>query len=84
MLKSRNATFEGNVAERFGGVHVYTEQEWLEGDLGISNIALRDNVIEDQIGFSRHVDVMEGVPNVSCANTTFVERGVRTKRRTGC
>jgi hypothetical protein len=84
LLKSRNATFEGNVAARFGGVHVYTEQEWLEGDLGISNIALRDNVIEDQIGFAPHFDVMAGVPNVSCANSTFVERGVRTERAEGC
>jgi hypothetical protein len=31
LLKSRNATFRNNVAERFGGVFISTEQEWLEG-----------------------------------------------------
>ena len=84
LLKSRNATFERNTAERFGGVHITTEQEWLEGDLGMSNVVLKDNLIQDQVGFSAHVDVMQGVPNVTCTNTTFVERGVKTFRAQGC
>lgn len=36
-------TLLSNVAERFGGLHVYTEQEWLEGDLGMANVQLENN-----------------------------------------
>ena len=84
LLKSRNATFEKNVAERFGGIHITTEQEWLEGDLGIGNIVLDSNFIEDQDGFLTHVDVMPGVANVTCENTSFVEHGKTTHRSEGC
>ena len=84
LLKSRNATFEKNVAERFGGIHITTEQEWLEGDLGIGNIVLDSNFIEDQDGFLTHVDVMPGMVNVTCENTTFVEHGKTTHRSEGC
>lgn len=38
ILKALNASFIGNTVERSGGVHVYSEQEWLEGDLGIRNM----------------------------------------------
>ena len=84
LLKSRNATFEKNIAERFGGIHIITEQEWLEGDLGIGNIVLDSNYIEDQDGFLTHVDVMPGMVNVTCENTTFVEHGKTTHRSEGC
>ena len=79
LLKSRNATFERNVAE--SGIHITTEQEWLEGDLGIGNIVLDSNFIEDQDGFLTHIDVMPGLVNVtSCGNTSFVEHGKATHR----
>ena len=84
LLKSRNATFEKNVAERFGGIHITTEQEWLEGDLGIGNIVLDSNLIEDQDGFLTHLDVMPGLVNVTCKNTSFVEHGKITHRPEGC
>ena len=38
ILKALNASFISNTVERSGGVHVYSEQEWLEGDLGIRNM----------------------------------------------
>lgn len=40
ILKALNASFIGNTVERSGGVHVYSEQEWLEGDLGIRNMCV--------------------------------------------
>ena len=84
LLKSRNATFEKNVAARFGGIHIVTEQEWLEGDLGLNNIVLDSNFIEDQDGFLTHIDVISGIINVTCENTSFVEHGNTTHRVEGC
>jgi hypothetical protein len=84
ILKARNATYEGNVAARFGGLHIYTEQEWLEGDLGLGGVALRNNTFVDQRGGAVHVDVMAGLPGVTCSGTTFVECGNVTMRASGC
>ena len=50
-MKARNVSYTNNVAERFGGLHISTEQEWLEGDLGIRNVFLKNNTFVDQIGY---------------------------------
>jgi hypothetical protein len=86
ILKTRNSTFTGNVAERFGGLHVYTEQEWLEGDLGLANVRLENNTFVDQYGVASpaHVDVMTGLPNITCTHNTFVVHGKSTFRASGC
>ena len=73
------------MAERFGGVHVYSEQIWLEGALGIRDVHLRNNTIVDaRVAEPTHVDVLPGLVNVTCAGTTFVVNGVVTRRAQGC
>ena len=71
-------------AERFGGVFISTEQEWLEGDLGLGNVQLRNNTLVDPHVGGTHVNLMSGLPNVSCADTTFIVDGAVTTRATGC
>ena len=78
-----NATVVGNVAERFGGMHVYSEPEWLEGDLGIRNVRLDSNTIVDGAP-ADHIDVFAGLSNITCTNNTFVRQGNRTTRPSGC
>lgn len=83
--KAINGTLQDNVAERFGGVHIYSEQQWLEGALGIRNVALINNtIVEARGGDPTHVDVMEGLHNISCRVTTFVSGGVTTHRANEC
>ena len=83
--KSINGTLESNVAERFGGVHVYSEQVWLEGALGIRNVLLANNTIVDaRVADPTHVDVLAGLVNVTCRNNTFVVAGHNTARASGC
>ena len=82
-IKALNATAIGNIMERFGGMHVYSEPEWLEGDLGIRNVLLDSNTIVDGVP-AEHIDVFNGLSNITCVNTTFVSQGNRTHRATGC
>lgn len=84
IAKAMNGTYVDNVALRFGGLHVYAEQEWLEGDLGIRNVYLANNTLIDQPGGFTHVDVMDGLVNITCVNNTFVSDGAETHRPTGC
>lgn len=84
--KSMNGTIAGNVFARFGGVHVYSEQEWLEGALGIHNVHLENNTIVDARGVPdpTHVDVMSGLSNITCVDTSFVVDGIMENRLVGC
>ena len=83
--KAMNGTFLNNVAERFGGIHIYSEQCWLEGALGIRNVFLDNNTVRDaRVPNPGHVDVMAGLKNITCVNTTFIVDGKRTRRRTSC
>jgi len=86
LLKSRGATFSHNVARRFGGVLVTTEQMWLEGDLGMGGVRLENNTLLDAryAPPDPHVDVLAGLPNVTCADTSFMWNGSRTFRAAGC
>lgn len=68
----------------------YSEQEWLEGDLDLYNVYMRNNTIVDptQCGMaglnasaclqaaSHFVQVMIGLQNTSCLDNTFVADGV--------
>ena len=47
LLKAGNMTYTDNVCERAGGLHVYSEQEWLEGDLGIEDVTVRNVTVAD-------------------------------------
>ena len=84
IAKARDGTYADNLAERYGGFHVYAEPEWLEGDLGLRNVALRNNTFVDGSGPPEHVDVMKGLANVTCENTTFVTGGHVATRAVGC
>ena len=85
IAKAVNGTLIDNIAERFGGIHVYTEQIWLEGALGIRNVHLVNNTIVDaHIAEPTSIDVMPGLKNITCLNTTFVVRGAVTRRSAGC
>ena len=74
-----------NTMERFGGVHIYSEQQWLEGALGIRNVVLKNNTVVDaRVGQPTHMDVMMGLKNVTCMGNTFVVNGSVTERKNGC
>lgn len=81
LAKAFNFTFEDNVVERFGGLHVENEQNWMEGALGIRNVYFRNNTVVDD---SQHITVMSGVANVTCVDTTYVSHGSTTHEATGC
>ena len=53
-------------------------------DLGMDNVFLDNNIVEDQIGFQTHLDVQAAIPNVTCINTTFQEHGKIIMRAKGC
>lgn len=84
MSKSSDGTYIDNIAERFGGFHVYSEQQWLEGPLGGHNVYLRNNTVEDNTGGIAEIDVMQGLSNITCLNNTFIEQGQKTFRAQGC
>ena len=63
-----------------------SEEEWLEGDLGIRNVHLANNTIVDDYGDptpAGRVDVMGGLENVTCVATTFVESASNSRTRAG-
>ena len=83
--KGVGGVFDSNVAERFGGFHVYSEQQWLEGALGIRDVVIMNNYVEDaRVSAPTHVDVLKNLHNVTCRNNTFVVDGVKTIRLMGC
>ena len=85
IAKGFNGTLVDNVIERFGGIHVYSEQIWLEGALGIRNVHLQNNTIVDaRVAQPTSIDVMPGLRNITCVDSTFVVSGTTTKRTSGC
>lgn len=61
MVKGRNSVFRGNTFRRAGGVHIGPEENWLEGDPGISNVTVEDCVLDD-IG-TPAITVDAGIPS---------------------
>ena len=88
IAKAMGGVYSDNVAERFGGYHVYSEQEWLEGPLGTRDVHLENNLIKDRYvtaGNRTHIDVMKGLFNITCQNTTFLRTGQPSvSRASGC
>ena len=83
--KAIDGVMVNNTMERFGGVHIYSEQQWLEGALGIRNVVLKNNTVVDaRVGQPTHMDVMMGLKNVTCMENTFVVNGSVTERKKGC
>lgn len=97
LLKALNMTYTDNIVERAGGVHIFSEQEWLEGDLGISNVLFNNNTIIDPTpcGMQKltaaeclqvpghFVTVMRGLKNISCNRNTFIAKGQSQPAGTG-
>ena len=50
----------------------------------MGNVYLENNTFVDQVGYQPKVDVMVGLPNITCRQTTFVELGNRTILAAGC
>jgi hypothetical protein len=93
IAKAMDGVYASNVAERFGGFHVYSEQEWLEGPLGTKNVHLANNTFVDDFTqaarpgphYEPHIDVMQDLANITCDDTSFVgAQGKRTFRAHGC
>ena len=49
MIKGRDALFTNSTFRRAGGIWIGPEQPWLEGDPGLRNVTIEDNVF-DAIG----------------------------------
>jgi hypothetical protein len=78
-------------------IHIYSEQEWLEGDLGISNVVFDNNTIIDPTPCGQQklsaaacldapghfITVMKGLKNISCGKNMFVAQGVTQPATTG-
>ena len=87
LLKAIGLAYHGNLVERAHRLHVYNEQEWLEGDLGLRDVILTNNTIVygSEPAQPMHVVVAPGLPNITCANTTFrLANGTTTSRAAGC
>ena len=52
MIKGRDSTFQNCTFRRAGGLHVGPEQGWLEGDPGIKNVTVEDNLFVSSLGSS--------------------------------
>ena len=52
MIKGRDSTFQNCTFRRAGGLHVGPEQGWLEGDPGIKNVTIEDNLFVSLLGSS--------------------------------
>ena len=44
MIKGRDSSFQNCTFRRAGGLHIGPEQAWLEGDPGIKNVTVEDNL----------------------------------------
>lgn len=44
MVKGRDSSFRNCTFRRAGGLHIGPEQAWLEGDPGINNVTVEDNL----------------------------------------
>ena len=87
LLKADNMTYINNTCARAGGLHIYAEQEWLEGDLGLSGITLVNNTVIDPTschtlnastclsGPSHFIQVMTGLKGISCSGNWFQAQG---------
>jgi hypothetical protein len=85
IAKAIGGLFNDNLVERFGGIHVFSEQVWLEGALDIRNVELTNNTVVDaRVPNPNHVDVLKGLVNITCQNMTFIVDGVVLKRANGC
>ena len=87
LLKAIGLAYHGNLVERAHRLHVYNEQEWLEGDLGLRDVILTNNTIVygSEPAQPMHVVVAPGLPNITCTNTTFrLANGTTTSRAAGC
>eukprot|EP00040_Diaphanoeca_grandis_P042547 m.265273 g.265273 ORF g.265273 m.265273 type:complete len:555 (+) comp60984_c0_seq1:250-1914(+) len=85
LVKAFNSTIENNIMARFSGLTVTQEQNWLEGDLGVRNVYLNNNTIIDvRNNGAPRINVMSGLVNITCVNTTFVLNGTVTHKATGC
>lgn len=84
ITKSINGSIVNNVFSRFGGVHIYSEQVWLEGALGIRNIYAGDNIIINARSNTTHIDVLPELRNITCINNSFVSDNATIQRLSGC
>ena len=63
--------YNGNTFARAGGIHIGPEVNWLEGDLGITDVLVENNLI-----------VKLGVPAISVDNSTVKPGHVTLKNNT--
>ena len=78
LIKASHTTVEGNTMNDFGIFTVTSEQEWLEGSLGLRNISIESNVLDG------HPHIMPGIVGVTCVNNTFIENGTARHVTGGC
>jgi hypothetical protein len=69
MVKGSDAAFVGNSFARSGGVHIGPEQGWFEGNPGITDVLIENNVLVD-IGNPGITVDPSVLGNVTLANNT--------------
>jgi len=47
MLKASNTQFRGNAVARAGGIHISSEQAWLEGELDLRGVTVVGNTLQE-------------------------------------
>ena len=89
LLKAVDLTYKNNIVERANGLYIDSEQEWLEGDLGLHNITVINNTIVDPTvcgvqnltatecfkSNSNFLQVQHGLFNLTCIENTLVSNG---------
>ena len=70
-MKSKNAVISGNVFEYGSGVHIVPEQAWLEGELGLNDIIIENNVFVGCGDQKECVTISDTSHNITLKNNTF-------------
>jgi hypothetical protein len=88
IIGASGAVVEGNVFARTlnGGLHVESEQWALEGDEGLANITISNNIIVSGTSKSnfKPIDVMSGSTNVVCRNNVWQRNGKNVSLGDAC
>eukprot|EP01084_Bolivina_argentea_P213249 362232_1 len=72
MLKSKNSIVKNNIFSYALGVYIKAEQNWLEGELGLSNVTVENNIFIGCGNETTAIVVQKNATNITIFNNTFI------------
>ena len=70
-MKSKKSIVRNNVFEYGNGMHIVPEQQWLEGELGLDNIIIEDNIFVGCGNETECITISDTSHNITLSNNTF-------------